>query len=125
MEKNYLTVEKLSSYKKSFDFSNEVWAHVIKWDFFAKDTVDKQIVRSSDSVSANIAEGFGRFSKKDKVRFYRISLGSLEEAGDWIRKAFIRDLISSELNINLTNSINDLRLEIIHLIKFTNEKLKF
>jgi four helix bundle protein len=125
MEKNYLTVDKLSSYKKSFDFSNEVWTHVIKWDFFAKDTVGKQIIRSSDSVSANIAEGFGRFSKKDKVRFYRISLGSLEETGDWIRKAFIRELISSELNFKLTNTINDLRLEIIHLIKFTNEKLKF
>lgn len=125
MEKNYLTVENLSSYKKSFDFSNEVWIHVIKWDFFAKDTVGKQIVRSSDSVSANIAEGFGRFSKKDKVRFYRISLGSLEETVDWIRKAFMRELISSELNIKLTNTLNDLRLEIMHLIKFTNEKLKF
>ena len=125
MEKNYLTVEKLSSYKKSFDFSNEVWDIVIKWDYFAKDTVGKQFVKAADSISANIAEGFGRFSKKDKVRFYRISLGSLEETGDWNRKAFRRELISSELNTKLTNAINDLRLEILHLIKFTNEKLKF
>lgn len=125
MEKNYLTVEKLSSYKKSFDFSNEVWDIVIKWDYFAKDTVGKQFVKAADSISANIAEGFGRYSKKDKVRFYRISLGSLEETGDWLRKAFRRELISSELNTRLTNTINDIRLEIFHLIKFTNEKLKF
>ena len=125
MERNYLTVEKLSSYKKSFDFSNEVWDIIIKWDYFAKDTVGKQFVKAADSISANIAEGFGRYSKKDKVRFYRISLGSLEETGDWLRKAFSRELISSELNTKLTNSINDIRLEIFHLIKFTNEKLKF
>jgi four helix bundle protein len=125
MEKNYLTVEKLSSYKKSFDFSNEVWDIVIKWDYFAKDTVGKQFVKAADSISANIAEGFGRYSKKDKVRFYRISLGSLEETGDWLRKAFRTELISSELNTRLTNTINDIRLEIFHLIKFTNEKLKF
>lgn len=125
MEKNYLSVEKLSSYKKSFDFSNEVWDIVIKWNYFAKDTVGKQFVKAADSISANIAEGFGRFSKKDKVRFYKISLGSLEETGDWLRKAFRRELISSELNTRLTNTINDIRLEIFHLIKFTNEKLKF
>jgi four helix bundle protein len=125
MEKNYLTVEKLSSYKKSFDFSNEVWDIVIKWDYFAKDTVGKQFVKAADSISANIAEGFGRYSKKDKVRFYRISLGSLEETGDWLRKAFRRELISSELNTRFTNTINDIRLEIFHLIKFTNERLKF
>lgn len=125
MEKNYLTIQKLSAYNKSFDFSNEVWDTVIKWNFFAKDTVGKQFVKAADSVSANIAEGFGRFSKKDKVRFYRISLGSLEETGDWVRKAHRRELITSEINTKFTDAINDIRLEIFHLIKFTNEKLKF
>lgn len=125
MEKNYLTIEKISAYNKSFDFSNEVWDIVIKWDFFAKDTVGKQFVKATDSISANIAEGFGRYSKKDKVRFYRISLGSLEETGDWIRKAYRRELIASEINTKFTDAINDIRLEIFHLIKFTNEKLKY
>lgn len=86
MEKNYLTIQKLSAYNKSFDFSNEVWDTVITWNFFAKDTVGKQFVKAADSISANIAEGFGRYSKKDKVRFYRISLGSLEETGDSLQK---------------------------------------
>lgn len=38
-----------------------------------------QILRSSISVNSNIAEGFSRRSKKEKVRFYYISLGSLTE----------------------------------------------
>ena len=125
MEKNYLTIKKISAYNKSFDFSNEVWDIVIKWDYFAKDTVGKQLVRSADSISANIAEGVGRYSKKDKVRFYRISLGSLEETGDWIRKAYRRDLITSENNSKFIETLDDIRSEIFHLIKFTNEKLKY
>lgn len=125
MEKNYLTIQKLSAYNKSFDFSNEVWDTVITWNFFAKDTVGKQFVKAADSISANIAEGFGRYSKKDKVRFYRISLGSLEETGDWIPKAYRRELIPSEINTKFTEAINDIRAEIFHLIKFTNEKLKY
>ncbi|MCK4639103.1 MAG: four helix bundle protein, partial [Bacteroidales bacterium] len=26
---------------------------------------------AADSISANIAEGFGRYHKKDKIKFYR------------------------------------------------------
>jgi four helix bundle protein len=70
MPKEYLTIEKLSSYQLAFTFSNKVWKEVVKWDYFAKDTVGKQFVKAADSISANIAEGFGRYSKKDKVRFY-------------------------------------------------------
>ena len=121
----YLTLEKISSYQKSFDLSNEIWDIVIKWDYFAKDTVGKQFVRSSDSVSANIAEGFGRYSKKDKIRFYRISLGSLEESCDWLRKSSVRKLINESEKVGLLERFADVKKEIFHLIKFINEKLKF
>ncbi|HSH20839.1 MAG TPA: four helix bundle protein [Draconibacterium sp.] len=125
MEKNYLTIGKISSYQKSFDLSNEIWEVVIKWDYFAKDTVGKQFVRSADSISANIAEGFGRYSKKDKVKFHRISLASLEESCDWLRKSKARDLISENEKSVMNEKFADIKKEIYHLIKFTNEKLKF
>lgn len=38
-----------------------------------------QIRRSAESISANIAEGFGRSSTKDKAQFYRIARGSAFE----------------------------------------------
>ena len=49
-----------------------------------------------DSVSANIDEGFGRYGKKDKIRFYRISYGSLKECFDWNEKSKVRKLITKE-----------------------------
>jgi len=49
-----------------------------------------QFIRSVDSISANIAEGFGRYSKKDKVKFFRISFGSMYESLDWNEKALKR-----------------------------------
>lgn len=125
MEKNYLSLENISSYKKSFDLSNEIWRVVIKWDYFAKDTVGKQFVRAADSISANIAEGFGRYSKKDKIKFYRISLASLEESCDWLRKSSVRELISENEKDVILERLTDIKIEIFHLIKFTNQKLKF
>jgi len=38
-----------------------------------------QLRRAAVSVTLNIAEGFGRFHFKDKVRFYYLSRGSLKE----------------------------------------------
>ena len=35
--------------------------------------------RSANSITHNIAEGFGRYSARDKTRFYKISRGSAYE----------------------------------------------
>ncbi|WP_373867801.1 four helix bundle protein [Mucilaginibacter phyllosphaerae] len=35
---------------------------VLEWNYFVKDTIGKQITRSADSISANIAEGFWKIS---------------------------------------------------------------
>lgn len=38
-----------------------------------------QIRKSAESISANIAEGFGRHHPKDKINFYRYARGSAME----------------------------------------------
>jgi four helix bundle protein len=43
----------------------------VAWPAFNRDTVGKQFVQALDSISANLAEGFGRYNKKDKINFYR------------------------------------------------------
>lgn len=43
-----------------------------------------QIVRSSASVGANIAEGFGRYKGKEYQRFLQIALGSANETEYWL-----------------------------------------
>lgn len=92
-EKKYLKLNNIESYKISFQLSNYLWDIIIKWDYFAKKTIGSQFVDAADSISANIAEGFGRYGKKDKIRFYRIAFGSMYEALDWDEKAIRRNLI--------------------------------
>jgi len=123
MEKKFLRLNDLDAYKISFHLSNYIWNIVIDWDYFAKDTVGKQFIRAIDSISANIAEGFGRYNKKDKIKFYRYSFGSLKESLDWNEKAKIRELLTKEQYINILEELQKLPKEINHLIKFTNEKL--
>ena len=88
--------ENLRVYQLSEQLADEIWNIVLKWDNFAKDTVGKQIVRSVDSVGANIAEGEGRGSFQDNRRFVRIARGSLQETQHWLRRAFKRNLLNQE-----------------------------
>jgi four helix bundle protein len=121
---NFLMLNDISAYKISFSLSNYVWKIVVNWNYFEKDTVGKQFVRAIDSISANIAEGFGRYSKKEKIHFYRYSFGSLKESQDWNEKSRIRKLLTEEDYNHISGELLKLPREINFLIKYTDEKLK-
>jgi four helix bundle protein len=120
----YLQLNDIDAYKKSLILSNYVWDITIKWDYYAKETVGVQFTKAIDSISANIAEGFGRFGKKDKIKFYRYSFGSLKEACDWTQKSYIRKLISQQEYNHIMTELQALPKDINQLIQFTNERLK-
>ncbi len=82
------------------------------------------MINAFDSISANIAEGFGRFTKLDKIRFYQIGFGSVMEALDWNQKAMIRKLINEEEYQHLLSELKILPKEIHTLIKYTRNTLK-
>ncbi|HHT9144672.1 MAG: four helix bundle protein [Candidatus Brocadiaceae bacterium] len=121
MGKTFLQLNDVQPYKTALKLSNYVWEIVIRWDCFAKDTVGKQFVKAVDSISANIAEGFGMYFKKDKINFYRYSNGSVKESFDWNEKAKIRNLIDEYQHI--FNELQKLPKEINTLVKITNNKL--
>ena len=91
-----MTLEELNVYQLAMDIGERVWAEVCPWDFFAKDTVGKQLVRAADSVAANLSEGFGRFHFKENKQYGYYSRGSLFETKTWLAKAMKRNLISQE-----------------------------
>lgn len=120
----YLQLNDIDCYKKALLLSNYVWDIVITWDWFSKKTVGAQFVTAIDSISANIAEGFGRYGKKDKIKFYYYSFGSAKESLDWNEKSRIRKLIIDKQYQYILKELQELPKEIHQLIKFTNDKLK-
>lgn len=124
MNKKYLILNDVEAYKVAFKLSNEVWEVAIRWDHFAKDTIGKQLVRAIDSISANIAEGFGRYYKKDKIKFYRYARGSTYECLDWCEKAKLRSLLNQNQYEQIHFQLKELPRLLNALIKYTNDKLE-
>jgi four helix bundle protein len=100
--------EKLQVYRLSEKLADSVWIIVSTWNAFAKDTVGKQIVRSADSIGANISEGSGRGSLQDNRRFVRMARGSLYETIHWLRRSYMRKLLSQQEVKQLRSLIEEL-----------------
>lgn len=47
----------LRIYQLAEDLSDEIWAEVLTWKPFARDTVGRQLVEAADSIGGNSAEG--------------------------------------------------------------------
>ena len=92
-----LKVENLEIYQMAEDLSDKIWNICVRFDYFAKDTIGKQLVRAADSISANIAEGHGRYHFNDRLRFCYYARGSLLAARSWLFKAIRRNLIKNNI----------------------------
>jgi four helix bundle protein len=87
--------ENLVVYKLAERLADEIWRVVVGWEPFARSTVGRQMCEAADSVGANIAAGSGRGSFQDNRRFVKIGRGSLYETRHWLRRAFVRKLLTS------------------------------
>ena len=74
------SLETLEAWKKAKDFALRVYREILpllpseeKW------SLNQQLRRSSNSIPANIAEGYGRFYYQDNIRFCYNARGSVEE----------------------------------------------
>lgn len=92
----FLKLEDLEVYQLAEQLADDIWEIVMMWEKFARDTVGKQLVRSADSIPANISEGYGRYSFKENVQFCYFARGSQVETKNWLRRIRKRDLLSED-----------------------------
>ena len=117
-------LENFEIYAIGMKIGDLVWQKAHTWDYFSKDTIGKQIVRSADSLAANISEGFGRFTFKERRRFCLYSRGSATETYTWLTKAKNRRLISEQEYKNITTLIFVFNKKLNTYIRFLNQKIK-
>ena len=96
MKKKIESFEDLDVYRLAEDLGDRVWDIVLNWPDFPRNTLGYQLVKSADSIGANLAEGFGRFHFAENRQFARISRGSLYETRHWLRRAYKRNLLKEE-----------------------------
>lgn len=116
-------LEDLEVYNLSEVISDQIWNIVSTWDYFAKDTIGKQLCRAADSISANIAEGYGRYHFKENKNFCYYSRGSILEVKSFLRKSKNRNLIPEDCYSELYNELQTIHLKLNAYIKYIGKNL--
>ncbi len=106
---SYPKIEELEIYNLAIDIAEKVYKIASKWERINLNTLGYQIIRSVDSIAANISEGYGRYSFKENKQFCYYARGSLFETKTWLLKALKRGILS-ENEYQILNS----ELEILH-----------
>lgn len=76
--------ETLHTWQKSQDLAVQVYSVLKMFPNEEEFGLKSQLRRASASISANIAEGYGRSSAKDQLHFLSIAYGSLLETKNFI-----------------------------------------
>lgn len=124
MPQNYFTIKNTRAYQLASQAGEIVWNEVRKWQWFERKTIGTQWTESTDSISANLVEGFGRFHKRDRVKFYYNAKGSTLESIEWTQKAKNRKLIEEEKAKEILEILEQLPREINFQIKYSMKNLE-
>jgi four helix bundle protein len=114
--------EELEVWKLAMELCTEVYnltnAELFSKDFGLKD----QLMRSSLSISSNIAEGFGRSYEREFIRYLRIAIGSLYETQSQL--VFANKVGAIEIDLNdLFMKTKKIRKMIFSLISHLEKKI--
>jgi len=115
--KNF-TLENLQVYMSARLLSKIAWQIFDKFDWKLKKIIGDQFIESTDSVGANIAEGYGRFHYLDKIKFFYNARGSLLESKHWIELIVERRLSADKALINnYLKTYEELKPKLNNIIK--------
>jgi len=121
--KPYIQLKDLKVYQLARKLSVISWNIYSKMSFEDKKHIGDQFIRSTDSIGANIAEGYSRFHYLDKVRFYYNARASQSEATDhWLELLLERNKISQDIFDDYKTVSKDLQIRLNNFIKHTKDE---
>ena len=112
-------IYELDIYILSEQLSDLIWYGFDVWPRKVQQTIGYQIIRASDSICANLTEGYGRYTPVDRKLFYRYSKGSFEETKAWLRKLIRRKIVKGGEIQKYTQIIDELGPKLNAFIRST------
>lgn len=97
----------LIAWQQARKLKNDIYKLVQGFPDGEKYRLTDQIIRASRSIGANIAEGHGRYSYKEQLRFCIQARGSLSEVHHHLIDAFDCNYISSDLLAEYRKAIDE------------------
>lgn len=117
----YFDHKKLKVYQNALGFVEFTHELCIKIDY--RSDIRNQFERASNSIVLNIAEGNGKYSPKDKCRYFDIAIGSSFECSACL-DIMLRKKIITEVQLkNGKQQLKEIVAMLVGLIKSKSERV--
>jgi len=120
----YKSYEEMPVWKKAMDLAVAVHGLTASLPRSEDYGLASQLRRAALSVSANLAEGFGRKRNRDKANFYIMARGSLLETKSHITYGQKVGYFLEEQVVSLGSQVDEIWKEINSLLAFLENSLK-
>ena len=120
----YQTFEELQVWKKARILKNEIKELTSSFPSEEKYRLTDQLIRSSRSVNTQIAEGHGRKTTKERIKYCIIARGSLSETLNHLIDAYDCKYITEEILTTFRSKIIEVERMLNGYINYLNNKLK-
>lgn len=117
-------VEKLNDlrvYRSAILLSDMAWSIYRSLPKEFRYEIGSQFLSAVDSIGANIAEGFGRYHYRDKIKFYYNARGSLWEVKHWSYLLHKRGFVETDLFKEFIEKVEKTGRQLNHFIKRTGK----
>lgn len=121
---SYQSFEDLEVWKKARLFKQDIFHLVKRFPAEEKYQLTDQLIRSSRSVNTQIAEGHGRMTYPDRLRFCIIARGSLSESLNHLVDAFDCSYIEDDILISFRSKISEVEKLLNGYITYLDKKSK-
>jgi four helix bundle protein len=118
--KTYFDHEKLDVYQDAIAFCG--WVGALLNEVAAKAVAKDQLDRASTSIPLNIAEGNGKFSAKDRARFFEMARGSALECAACLDVLLVRKLTSEQQVVGQKEKLARIVQMLIGLLRKFSER---
>ena len=118
------TIENLRIYKLAERIEIFLYKLTNKYPKDEKYRMVDQIRRASNAITSNIAEGYGRFTFKEKIRYMYIARGESYELKQLIVRSYKKGIIKKKSSDFIENKIIELIKGINAYINFLKRKIK-
>lgn len=117
---NYIPLAHLFVYQLSRELSRIGWEIYRRLDWKQQKIIGDQFITATDSVGANIAEGYARYHFLDRIKFYHQARASLAEAAEhWLQLLCERNMVDMEIAKQYIKIASALSLKLQNFIAST------
>lgn len=117
MKTSAKSFEDLMAWQKAHQFTLAVYRFTRTFPQVEIYGLSSQFRRAAVSIAANLAEGFKKRRKADKLRFFNIAQGSLEESRYYL-------ILSRDLGYGGISELNQLVEEVSKLIEAYSQSIR-